>query len=104
MASATPPEDGYDCFDMKFPPSRSPMETPDIRSRLHVICALYAHTPCPKARIALLDSLEQLTLQVAQSLAVDLLENGWRSERGGMEPTYMGEDEPVHVRPQRRLA
>ena len=103
MGYAIPSDDDQDdCFDLTFPPSRSPIETPDIRSRLHVICALYAHTPCPKARIALLDSLERLALQAAQALAVDLLENGWRSERNGLAHSYLGDHATVEVRPQPR--
>jgi len=52
----------------------------NIRGRLHVICALYAHTQDPKARLELLDRLEDLAMQAAHELAVDLLENGWRPE------------------------
>lgn len=51
---------------------------PAIRSRLHVICALYAHTPQPERRLALLDHLERLTLEAAESLAAHLLASGWR--------------------------
>lgn len=49
-----------------------------IRSRLHVICALYAHTPQPDRRLALLDHLERMTLEAAESLAAHLLASGWR--------------------------
>ncbi len=51
---------------------------PKVRSRLHVICALYAHTPSVDRRLALLDHLEQLTLEAAEMLAADLLARGWR--------------------------
>lgn len=58
----------------------APPTTPNIRGRLHAICALYAHTCDPKARLELLDRLEELALQAAHELAVDLLENGWKPE------------------------
>ncbi len=93
------PDDG---FDMAMSPARSPMATPDIRSRLHAICALYAHTACPKARVALLDRLERLALQAAQALAVDLLENGWRSEHNSLAHTYPDNAPAIEVRPQPR--
>lgn len=59
-------------------PARSETVAPQIRSRLHVICALYAHTPSVERRMALLDHLETLTLEAAAALAQDLLEKGWR--------------------------
>lgn len=59
------------------PPAR-PVNSPKIRSRLHVICALYANTPTIARRLALLDHLETLTLEAAAILALDLLEQGWR--------------------------
>ena len=58
----------------------APAKPPSIRGRLHAICALYAHTQDPKARLELLDRLEELALQAAHELAVDLLENGWKPE------------------------
>lgn len=58
----------------------STFEPPNIRARLHAICALYAYTPVQNRRMELLDTLEELTLQVAHLLAVDLLENGWRPD------------------------
>lgn len=57
---------------------RPSLARPDVRTRLHAICALYAHSPNAKARTDLLDKLEELTLQAAMMLAVDLLENGWQ--------------------------
>ncbi len=54
-----------------------------IRSRLHVICALYAHTPQPERRLALLDHLERMTLEAAESLAAHLLASGWRPRTNG---------------------
>lgn len=59
------------------PEARKPTP-PSIRSRLHVICALYAHTPQPERRLALLDHLERLTLEAAEMLAAHLLASGWR--------------------------
>lgn len=53
---------------------------PSVRSRLHVICALYAHTPQPDRRLALLDHLERLTLEAAELLAAHLLASGWRPQ------------------------
>jgi hypothetical protein len=61
---------------------------PNIRGRLHVICALYAYTPCSQARLELLDRLEQLTLQAALALATELVEDewqGWAIGAPGME-------------------
>jgi hypothetical protein len=49
-----------------------------IRPRLHVLCALYAHSRQLDQRLSLLEGMEALTLQLAQALAVDLLEKGWR--------------------------
>lgn len=53
---------------------------PDIRARLHAICALYAHSRTPKGQASLLDLLELMTLEAAQLLATDLLDNGWRPD------------------------
>lgn len=61
----------------EFPLLSSTFEPPNIRARLHAICALYAHTPVQDRRMELLDALEDLTLQTAHLLAIDLLENGW---------------------------
>lgn len=58
----------------------SSLETPNIRGRLHAICALYAYTPAQERRAELVDALEDLTLEVAHLMALDLLENGWRPE------------------------
>lgn len=58
----------------------SSFEPPNIRARLHAICALYAYTPVQERRQELLDGLEALTLEVAHLMALDLLENGWRPE------------------------
>jgi hypothetical protein len=56
------------------------LEPPNIRSRLHVIRALYANARTPDQRFALLDQFEDLTLQMAHLMALDLLENGWRPD------------------------
>lgn len=64
----------------EFPLLSSDFEPPNIRARLHAICALYAYTPAQNRRMELLDALEDLTLQVAHLLAVDLLDNGWRPD------------------------
>lgn len=58
----------------------SSFEPPNIRARLHAICALYAYTPVQERRQELLDGLEALTLEVAHLMALDLLENGWRPD------------------------
>jgi len=58
----------------------SAFEAPNIRGRLHAICALYAYTPVQERRAELVDSLEHLTLEVAHLMALDLLENGWRPD------------------------
>lgn len=60
----------------------SDFQPPSIRSRLHVLCALYAHTPSPSRRLELLDSLEGQVLELAHLMALDLLNNGWRPEPG----------------------
>lgn len=52
----------------------------DIRTRLHSICALYAHARSPSQRLALLEQMEEMTLEAAHQLAVDLLRNGWRPD------------------------
>lgn len=57
---------------------RSTGHMPDIRAKLHSICALYAHAPTLDQRLALLDRLEILALNTAQTLAVELLECGWQ--------------------------
>ncbi len=58
----------------------SDFQPPSIRARLHVLCALYAHTPSPDRRLALLDSLEEQVLELAHLMAIDLLSNGWRPD------------------------
>lgn len=73
-----------DELGLPSPPATARLEpgarlaSPAIRSRLHVICALYAHTPQPERRLALLDHLERMTLEAAESLATHLLASGWR--------------------------
>lgn len=63
-----------------FPELKASTQAPNIRSRLHVICALYAHTDQPDRRLVLLDHLERLTLEAAESLAAHLLASGWRPQ------------------------
>jgi hypothetical protein len=58
----------------------STFEPPNIRGRLHAICALYAHTPAQDRRLELVNALEELTLEVAHLMALDLLDNGWRPD------------------------
>ena len=53
---------------------------PSIRERLHVICALYAHTRSPEQRTAVLERMEALALEVAHGMAMDLLANGWKPD------------------------
>lgn len=55
----------------------SMVERPQIRARLHTICALYAHAPTSERRTKLLDELEIMALQVAATMAEELLEAGW---------------------------
>lgn len=64
----------------------SSFEPPNIRARLHAICALYAYTPVQERRQELLDGLEALTLEVAHLMALDLLENGWRPDAASPSP------------------
>ncbi|MNL47208.1 hypothetical protein D3C87_1699810 [compost metagenome] len=52
----------------------------DIRARLHTLCALYANARTPAQRVALLERLEDMALETAHLLAVDLLRNGWRPD------------------------
>jgi hypothetical protein len=66
--------------DREFSLLSSSFEPPNIRARLHAICALYAHTAAQTRRMELLNALENVTLEVAHLLALDLLENGWRPE------------------------
>jgi hypothetical protein len=49
---------------------------PDVRDRLHSICALYAYTNSAHDRLALLDHLEDIALQAAAQMAHELLEQG----------------------------
>ncbi len=75
------PDPGPIDLDLGLPkaaPAAGPPTPASIRSRLHVICALYAHTPQPDRRLALLDHLERMTLEAAESLAAHLLASGWR--------------------------
>ena len=68
------------CHHGQFPLLRSLFEAPHIRDRLHTICALYYYSGSPAIRRGLLARLEDLTYEVANLLAVDLLESGWRPE------------------------
>jgi hypothetical protein len=52
----------------------------DVRARLHAICALYCHTRSPDKREAVLEQMEDMTLEIAHVMAVDLLRNGWRPD------------------------
>lgn len=74
---------------VNLPPGREAQPTPptpaSIRSRLHVICALYAYTPQPERRLALLDHLERMTLEAAEQLATHLLASGWRPRSDASE-------------------
>jgi hypothetical protein len=56
---------------------------PQIRERLHTICALYAHAR-PDRKVELLDHLERMTLEAASAMATELLEVGWRPD--SLEP------------------
>ncbi len=58
----------------------SQFEPPDIRARLQTILALYAHTRGPDQRRQILKRLEEMTLQVAHLMALDLIEHGWRPD------------------------
>lgn len=58
---------------------------PNIRERLHTICALYAHEK-PHRRPRLLDHLESLALEAAAELAQSLLAAGWRPVADEPEP------------------
>jgi hypothetical protein len=66
-----------------YPPLRSMFQPPQIRARLHTICALYYYSPRKDLRRALLEKMEDLTLELAHLLALDLLENGWRPNGWG---------------------
>ena len=52
----------------------------DIRARLQGLCALYCHARTPAHRLAVLEQLEDMALETAHLLAVDLLRNGWRPD------------------------
>jgi hypothetical protein len=101
MAQASMPDEDMNSFDHDFPLLGSLSDPPDIRSRLHVICALYAHTPRLEARLALLDSLENLALQAAHLLAVELLESGWAPDGWSVLRRHT-DSEPFEVRPNSR--
>jgi hypothetical protein len=80
-AGGEPPDAGPIDLDLGLPKPAlvaGPPTPASIRSRLHVICALYAHTPQADRRLALLDHLERMTLEAAESLAAHLLASGWR--------------------------
>jgi hypothetical protein len=47
---------------------------------VQALCALYVHARSPAHRLAVLEQLEDMTLETAHLLAVDLLRNGWRPE------------------------
>ncbi len=51
-----------------------------IRPRLHVLCALYAHSRRLDQRLSLLEDLEALILQHARTLAAEL--GGWTAAAG----------------------
>ena len=70
-----------------FPELKASVPAPNIRSRLHVICALYAHTDQPDRRLVLLDHLERLTFEAAETLAVHLLASGWRPQASSHDTT-----------------
>jgi hypothetical protein len=79
-----------------FPLLGSLLKTPDIGERLHTICSLYHVTRDAQMRRKLLKRLEDMTLELAHLLAVDLLENGWRpTERDGQ----LRSDTPVRPQP-----
>jgi hypothetical protein len=101
MTRASMPDEDLNAFDNDFPLLGSLSDPPDIRSRLHVICALYAHTPRLEARLALLDSLENLALQAAHLLAVQLLESGWAPDGWSFLRRHT-DREPPEVRPNSR--
>jgi hypothetical protein len=62
--------------EREFPLLYKAFEPPNIRARLHTICALYAHTPQPERRHELLDALEKMTLELAAMMAQEMLESG----------------------------
>jgi hypothetical protein len=64
----------------EFPLLYSTAEPPSIRSRLHVICALYANAVTVEQRLTLLDHLEALAHEAAALMAVELLDGGWRPD------------------------
>jgi len=68
------------CHHGEFPLLRSLFEAPHIRDRLHTICALYYYSGSAAIRRGLLTRLEDLTYEVANLLAVDLLDSGWRPD------------------------
>lgn len=61
-------------------PPQNPLETgpSPIRTRLHVLCALYAYSGRLDQRMSLLEDLEAFILRRAQAMAAELLEDGWR--------------------------
>lgn len=73
-----PPTEGESVWDDEvgqLPPLKA---SGDLRSQLHVICALYAYAPTLDRRLALLDHLENLARQAIHLKARELLESGWR--------------------------
>jgi hypothetical protein len=77
----------HDVADQQMVESGAPVGLPDLKSdtadlsirpRLHVLCALYAHSRQLDQRLSLLEGLEAVVQQIAQARAVDLLEKGWR--------------------------
>jgi hypothetical protein len=63
---------------LPFPGQAVSADRSPIRPRLHVLCALYAHSRQLDQRLGLLEDLEALVLQRAQILAAELLRDGWR--------------------------
>jgi hypothetical protein len=74
------------CHHGEFPLLRSLFEAPHIRDRIHTICALYYHSSSAAIRRGLLRRLEDLVYEVANALAMDLLDAGWRPEPADRYP------------------
>lgn len=56
-----------------------------LQARLHMLCALYAHTGSPGRRQELLESVEVTVLELAHLMAVDLLRSGWRPDEAAAD-------------------
>jgi hypothetical protein len=52
----------------------------DVRARVQALCALYVHARSTAQRLAVLEQMEDMTLETAHLLAIDLLRNGWRPD------------------------